>query len=82
MLSIIGRLRKPYYTTLRLPPGIISYNSEKRRIKERKTPQILAQTLRDMTAKWLKPEEALSLQMFDMVVLEQFIWDLEVQTQN
>uniref|UniRef100_A0A7M4F098 SCAN box domain-containing protein n=1 Tax=Crocodylus porosus TaxID=8502 RepID=A0A7M4F098_CROPO len=49
---------------------------------EVRTPHILWQTLADLLGKWLRPESTSKEQIFDLVLMEQFINDLEEETQK
>uniref|UniRef100_A0A7M4EJK4 Uncharacterized protein n=1 Tax=Crocodylus porosus TaxID=8502 RepID=A0A7M4EJK4_CROPO len=48
---------------------------------EVRTPRILWQTLADLLGKWLRAESTSKEQIFDLVLMEQFIDDLEEETQ-
>uniref|UniRef100_A0A7M4F9J8 SCAN box domain-containing protein n=1 Tax=Crocodylus porosus TaxID=8502 RepID=A0A7M4F9J8_CROPO len=49
---------------------------------EVKTPHILWQTLANLLSKWLRPESTSKEQILDLVLMEQFIDDLEEETQK
>uniref|UniRef100_A0A7M4FGG7 SCAN box domain-containing protein n=1 Tax=Crocodylus porosus TaxID=8502 RepID=A0A7M4FGG7_CROPO len=49
---------------------------------EVRTPCILWQTLADLLGKWLRPESTSKEQILDLVLMEQFINDLEEETRN
>ncbi|KYO33590.1 hypothetical protein Y1Q_0008753 [Alligator mississippiensis] len=45
-------------------------------------PQLLVQTLRDLSTQWLQPEECTVKELVDQIVLEQFLTDLTGNTQR
>uniref|UniRef100_A0A7M4E513 CCHC-type domain-containing protein n=1 Tax=Crocodylus porosus TaxID=8502 RepID=A0A7M4E513_CROPO len=49
---------------------------------EVRTPRILWQMLADLLGKWLRPESTPKEQILDLVLMEQFIFDLEEETRN
>uniref|UniRef100_A0A7M4EXK3 SCAN box domain-containing protein n=1 Tax=Crocodylus porosus TaxID=8502 RepID=A0A7M4EXK3_CROPO len=49
---------------------------------EVRSPRILWQTLADLLSKWLRPESTSKEQILDLVLMEQFIDDLEEETQK
>uniref|UniRef100_A0A7M4F0H6 SCAN box domain-containing protein n=1 Tax=Crocodylus porosus TaxID=8502 RepID=A0A7M4F0H6_CROPO len=49
---------------------------------EVRTPRILWQALADLLSKWLRPENTSKEQIVDLVLMEQFINDLEEETQK
>uniref|UniRef100_A0A7M4EXX1 CCHC-type domain-containing protein n=1 Tax=Crocodylus porosus TaxID=8502 RepID=A0A7M4EXX1_CROPO len=53
-----------------------------RKTGEMKTLRVLWQTLADLLGKWLRPEAASKEQIVDQILMEQFINDLDDNTQN
>lgn len=50
--------------------------------REEKSPRILLQQLADLLEKWLKPQEASKVELCDQILLEQFLVDLDENTQR
>uniref|UniRef100_A0A7M4FGW5 SCAN box domain-containing protein n=1 Tax=Crocodylus porosus TaxID=8502 RepID=A0A7M4FGW5_CROPO len=53
-----------------------------KKAEERKFPRVLWQCLADLLNKWLRPELLSKEQVYDQILLEQFINDLEEDTQR
>lgn len=67
---------------LEVSPVYYGQHFHTKKSKENEQAHLLAQLLRNMGPKWLKPAKKWAVELFEFIVLEQIIWDLEDQTQK